>query len=91
MSATKNYLHDYSEALDAAWTALEEAICKANALNDLVYTEDGEIRSRVPAADVWLLADKIKELSSEIRCFENAKEPRITPPVLPFEKVHYEM
>ena len=88
---TSRAFHAFALGRDAAWTALEDAICKANALNDLIYTEDGEIRSRVPAADVWLLADKIKELSSEIRCFENAKEPRITPPVLPFEKVHYEM
>jgi hypothetical protein len=91
MSATKNYLHDYSEALDGAWSAIEEAIVAMNKLNDLIYTEDGELRSRSPKVDVWLLRDKMKELNSELNCFVASEEPRRTPPVLPFEKVHYEM
>lgn len=84
MSATKNYLQDYSDALDAAWMALEEAIVKTKELNDLVY--DGqEIRCRVPRTDAFLLADKIKELKSEIDCYENAKEPLRLSPILPGE------
>ena len=84
MSATKRYLEEYSEGYDALWSALEDAICKANALNDLVY--DGqEIRCRVPRADASLLADKLKELKSEINCFENAKEPLKLSPLLPGE------
>jgi hypothetical protein len=84
MSATKDYLHDYTEALDAAWVALEEAICKMKELNDLVY--DGqEIRCRAPRADVWLLADKVKELSQEMNCYDAAKEPSRLPPILPGE------
>lgn len=75
MSATKNWLHDYSTALDGAWEALEEAIVKANQLNDLIYTPEGEIMARIPGADAILLANKIKELKTEIDCFANAKEP----------------
>jgi hypothetical protein len=85
MSATKNYLHDYSEALDETWTALEEAICKFKALNDLVYLEDGEIRCRVPRPDVYLLADKVKELQGEMNCYDAAKEPSRLSPILPGE------
>jgi len=85
MSATKNYLHDYSEALDETWTAIEEAICKFKVLNDLVYCEDGEIRCPVPRADVSLLADKVKELSLEMNCYDVAKEPSRLSPILPGE------
>ncbi|MFZ9365827.1 MAG: hypothetical protein ACO253_08050 [Burkholderiaceae bacterium] len=91
MSATKNFLHDYSELHDGAWCALEEAIVAMNKLNDLMFTEDGEMRSRSPRVDVILLRDKVKELSAELACFASTEEPRRTPPVLPFEKVYYEM
>lgn len=85
MSATKDYLHDYSEALDGLWMALEDAICKFNALNDLVY--DGEeIRCPAPRADVWLIADKIKELKGEMACYEAAKESYRQSPILSGEK-----
>ena len=75
MSATKNWLHDYNTALDGAWEALEEAIVKANQLNDLIYSPEGEILARIPGADASLLAAKIRELKTEIDCFANAKEP----------------
>lgn len=90
MSATKNFLHDYNEALDAAWIAIEEALSKVGKLNDLLYTEDGELLSRAPSNDVWLLRQKVRELNGEIACYMAAEEPSRTPPVLPFEKVHYE-
>lgn len=85
MSATKNYLHDYTEALDELWEALEDSIVKFKALNDLVYCEDGEIRSRVPRADASLIADKVKELSLEMNCYDSAKEPYRLAPILPGE------
>jgi hypothetical protein len=91
MSATKNFLHDYSELHDSAWCALEEAIVAMNKLNDLMFAENGEMRSRSPKVDVILLRDKVKELSDELACFASTEEPRRMPPVLPFEKVHYEM
>ena len=75
MSATKNWLHDYQTALDEAWEAMEEAIIKANQLNDRIYNAEGEIMTRIPGADASLLANKIKELKTEIDCFANAKEP----------------
>ena len=75
MSATKNWLHDYSAALDEAWEALEEATIKASQLNDLIYSPEGEIMARIPGADASLLANKIKELKTEIDCFANAKKP----------------
>ena len=85
MSATKNYLHDYTVALDEAWIALEEAVVKMIALNDLVY--DGqEIRCRAPRADVSLLATKVKELTNEMSCYDAAKEPINLPPILPGER-----
>lgn len=85
MSATKDYLHDYSEALDETWTALEDAICKFKALNDLVYNEEGEIRCPVPRVDVMLLAAKVKELRDEMACYDSAKESLRLPPILPGE------
>lgn len=85
MSATKNYLQDYTEALDETWIALEAAICKFKALNDLVYNEQGEIRSRAPRADVRLLANKVKELTGEMTCYDAAKEPSMLSPILPGE------
>ena len=75
MSATKNWLHDYQTALDETWEAMEEAIVKANQLNDLIYSPEGEIMTRIPGADASLLANKIRELKTEIDCFANAKEP----------------
>jgi hypothetical protein len=75
MSATKNWLHDYSTALDGAWEALEEAIIKVHQLNDQIYNPGGEIMARVPRADASLLANKIKELRTEIDCFAAAQEP----------------
>ena len=79
MSATKNWLHDYSEALDQAWSAMEEACIKINQLNDQVFDEDGEIRSRVPRSDAALLASKIRELQSEVACFAGAQEVMAQP------------
>lgn len=84
MSATKDYLHDYSEVLDETWTALEDAICKFKALNDLVYDGD-EIRCPVPRVDVLLLAAKVKELRDEMACYDAAKEPSRLSPILPGE------
>ena len=75
MSATKNWLQDYQTALDEAWQAMEGAIVKANQLNDLIYNPEGEIMARIPGTDANLLADKIRELKTEIDCFANAKEP----------------
>ena len=79
MSATKNWLHDYSEALDQTWSAMEEACIKINQLNDQVFDEDGEIRSRVPRSDAALLASKIRELQSEVACFAGAQEVMAQP------------
>ena len=94
MSATKNWLHDYSTALDGAWEALEEAIIKANQLNDLIYNPEGEIMARVPGADTRLLANKIRELKTEIDCFANARQwvssqPAYLPPITPAESPHF--
>jgi hypothetical protein len=85
MSNIKNWLADYSTAHDEAWVALEEAIIKVKELNDLMYGEDGELAARAPRVDVLLLTDKLKELTTEIRCYENSKEPSNLPPVLPGE------
>jgi len=79
MSATKNWLHDYSEALDKAWSAMEEAIVTVTQLNDQVFDEDGEIRSRVPRSDAALLTSKIKELQSEVACFAGAQQVMAQP------------
>lgn len=85
MSATKDYLHDCNQALDELWEALEDSIVKFKALNDLVYCDDGEIRCRVPRADVSLIAGKIKELNLEMNCYDSAKEPYRLAPILPGE------
>lgn len=85
MSATKNYLQDYTEALDELWEALEDSIVKFKALNDLVYCDDGEIRARVPRPDVSLIAAKVKELSLEMNCYDSAKESYRLSPILPGE------
>jgi len=84
MSATKDYLQDYSEAFDAFWEALEDAKSKMIALNDLVY--DGqEIRCPVPRNDAYLLMAALRELKTEIDCYDNAKEPLRMAPILPGE------
>lgn len=85
MSATKTFFHDYSLALDKAWEALEEAIIAAKELNDLVYTEDGDYRCRVPGNDAHLMATKAKELASELQVYTAAKEPARLSPILPGE------
>ena len=76
MSATKDWLHDYNQRLDAAWEAFEEAIITMAALNDTLYTEEGDIRAHCPRADVSLLAAKLQELQGEFSTMENAREPR---------------
>lgn len=84
MSATKNYLHDYSEAFDFAWSALEEAKRRLGELNDLVY--DGqEIRCHVMPSDIDLLAAEIKGINQELNCYHAAKEPSRLAPILPGE------
>ncbi|MGA1718753.1 MAG: hypothetical protein ACO38Q_08205 [Aquiluna sp.] len=85
MSNVKNWLADYSTIHDEVWMALEQAITKLKELNDLMYGEDGELIARAPRVDVLLLTDKHKELTAEIRCYENSKEPSNLPPVLPGE------
>lgn len=85
MSATKNWLHDYDQALDSAWDALETAIVQMKALNDQLYTETGEIRARAPRADVRLLADKVQELRDEMATITGAQEPSRQRPMLPGE------
>ena len=86
MSATKNWLYDYTTAFDEAWEALENARVKTTALNDEVYAPDGELKSRVPRADASLIANKLKELKTEIDCFVTAQElVRWAGPILPGE------
>lgn len=85
MSATKNWLHDYSQALDGAWEALEEAIVKMEALNDQLYDGEGEMKARAPRADVSLLAAKIKELQDQMSTMTSAQEPSRKRPMLPGE------
>lgn len=85
MSATKEFYARYSENLDATWEAVEDAIIKIKALNDLLWTDDGEIVARSPRADVRLLGAKIKELQEEMTCFDSTKEPIGLPPILPGE------
>ncbi len=85
MSATKNWLYDYDQALDQAWQALEDAIAKMQALNDQLYTPDGDIKARAPRADVSLLTAKVKELQGELSSMTNAREPQNLRPILPGE------
>jgi len=80
-------LHKYSEALDAAWEAMEEAICSLQNLNDMVWTESGELpenpENRAPRADAALLVAKLKELKYQVETFDAAKAPSQLAPVLP--------
>ena len=76
MSATKNYLHDYTEAFDLAWLKLEEAIVAMQALNDMHWDEGGDtLINRASRADVALLRDKVRELTGEMGNFESVQEP----------------
>ena len=76
MSATKNYLHGYSEAVDLAWLKLEEAIVAMQALNDMHWDESGDtLINRASRADVALLRDKVKELTGEMGNLESVQEP----------------
>lgn len=75
MSATKNWLHDYNQALDSAWDTLETAIIQMKALNDQLYTETGEMKARAPRADVRLLTAKVQELWEEMATMTSAQEP----------------
>jgi hypothetical protein len=79
-----NAVEAYAQAFDDAWQAMEEAIAKAEALNDTLY--QGEILvHRVPAADASLMRDMAKKLRSELDCFEAAREPSKASPILPGE------
>lgn len=85
MSATKNYLQDYNAAVDKAWQAIEQAIVSMNAVNDLIYAEDGEIRCHCPRGDVALLKARVQKLTGEVNTMMNAQEPHRLPPILPGE------
>jgi len=74
MTTTLRYVDTYSQALDAAWEALEEAIVKTQELNDQMWQGDVLVR-RSPAADVSLLTAKLRELTAEMQTFEVTKEP----------------
>jgi len=84
MTVTVCPVDAYSLAFDAAWEALEEAIVKTQELNDHMWAGDVLVQ-RAPAADVSLLANKLKELTAEIEGFKVTKEPTRQRPVLPGE------
>jgi len=83
MSLTKNWLHDYSTALDDAWMALEDALAKVEALADLVWIDDDTIRYPVPAADVNLLQRRVRALKDSVAVVASAQEPSRLAPELP--------
>lgn len=85
MSAIKAYYDDYCTAFDKAWEALTESVSLLQALNDIVYTEEGSIRNRVASGDVAILKAKIKEVSLELSCFAGAVESTTLSPILPGE------
>lgn len=69
-------LDQYSQALDAAWLKLEEAIVAMQALNDTMWDQGGDqLVQRAPRADVALLLAKVKELTGEMGSFESVQEP----------------
>ena len=69
-------IDQYSQALDAAWLKLEEAIVAMQALNDTMWDKGGdELVQRAPRADVALLLAKVKELTGEMGSFESTQEP----------------
>lgn len=82
---TASILDAQAQALDAAWTALEEAIVKMDELNDQFYGPDGELIARAPRADVSLLAAKVKELNGLMTTYQAAKAPSGQPVLLPGE------
>jgi hypothetical protein len=74
MSATKNWIHDYTDALDKVATTLEEATLALDKLGELLYTETGELKARVPAEDAWMLESFLQELKLAAAPVQCAKE-----------------
>ena len=66
-----------------AWDAMEDAIVKLQALNDLCYGEDGEPLFNVSRIQANVLMAKAKEIAQETSCFDAIKEPSRALPRLP--------
>lgn len=86
MSQIKAWMHDYQDALDDAWMALEDAIAKVDALAEQCWVDDNTIRCHAPASDVQLLRNRMKELKLAFAAVECAQEPSKLPPILPGEQ-----
>lgn len=83
---TATQIDFYSQALDEAWTKLEESIVAMQALNETLWEGD-KLVQHAPGADIHLLLAKLKELQGEMGNFESAREPiRIRRVLLPGEK-----
>ena len=85
MSATKNWLYDYDQAMGEALDAIERANAALDKLSDLLYGPDGNPVMRVPSQDAWALDSYLAELRLAAAPVQCAKEaPRLTP-ILPGE------
>lgn len=74
----------YAQAFDDAWQAIEDALAKVGIMNDILY--QGEVLvHRAPHADVALMRDKVRQLKTELDCYESAREPLNVRPILPGE------
>lgn len=84
---TATQIDFYSQALDSAWTSLEEAIVAMQTLNDVMWDEGGDtLTQRAPRADVALLLAKVKELNGEMASFQSTQEPIHRRVLLPGEQ-----
>ena len=85
MSATKNWLHDYTEAMTQAAEAIEAASAALDRLSAILYGPDGNPVMRVPSKDVWMLDSYLTDLRLAAAPVQCAKEPSKLTPILPGE------
>jgi hypothetical protein len=86
MSATKNWLHNCSDSLDAALDAIDDAIMAVDRANDLIYGPNDEPMIRIPRSMAAELRCKQNELRLAVAALECAQESSKLPPILPGER-----